>query len=152
MFKVEVEGFRRLSFNARAQLHYLHQSAIAWAHMKAVDGTAAFFDWALSQRKVQAVIARRVQQHGILCAAVSDAVDAQSFEVDADNVVGLERYIEGAVERGMNDLELHAENIKDLDVEIRECISRDLRDGDFTDDLADAIGEVLAERMMKRRR
>jgi hypothetical protein len=80
---------------------------------------ASFFRWALSKRAVQLEVVRTFEGVTPMCCllekVVGEAVDGRQLSIDASDVEGLDRYIEGAVEEVMRDNEIHAENIKGLD-------------------------------------
>lgn len=110
---------------------------------------AAFFGWALSKRAVQEEIADAIQGNTPLCHLIrgvcEDVLDRQR-EVDVDDITGLERYVEQAIEEAGRDLEIHAENVKDLDDAIAEVINRD---EDLQEELTNAVCKTMAERLAR---
>ena len=105
-----------------------------------------FFAWAIAKPSVQRVIVEQFEaRYTPMCLALSNAInnvlEGEGREVDADNVSGLERYIEHALEQA----EFDAKNIQGLE----EAIANHFDKNDLQEELADAVLAEIANRLTK---
>lgn len=99
--------------------------------------------WVISKRSVQKVIAEQFQSQTPLCHVLEMAIENYRGEIDADDISGLDKAIEGSIEMAMRDLEIEANQITDFDRAVKEVID------DHRSDLANDTIEELIERLRK---
>lgn len=105
---------------------------------------ARFVGWVLSKRAVQQVIADQFRGETPMCRVMERAAEmAAQRSIQADDVEGLDRYIEDA----LNHLEIEAENVKGLDSEISNAVDQAFEDDDRVKAVVDNVCETIAERI-----
>lgn len=101
---------------------------------------AAVFRWALSIPAVQQEIADAFDGSTPMCRVMRDAIN-QSMdhhrEIEADDVNGLGRYMEEAVEEAFRNFEVDADDVKHLDQVVQSIIE------DNTKEIAETVSEHL---------
>ena len=80
-----------------------------------VENTLArFIGWAFSKRAVQRAIADKINCQTPIGRMLNDHIESTHREIDADDIDGLDQYIERAVESALDNLEIKAEQVSDL--------------------------------------
>jgi hypothetical protein len=104
---------------------------------------AAFIRWAISKRAVQEAIAEQFSGATPMCRVLKDAIDSA--------VDGLEvptpRDIEEAVDSALQHFEIDCENVKGLDSEIANAVDQAVEDDDRVKAIVDNVCETIAERI-----
>jgi hypothetical protein len=125
-----------------------------WFSKKVEHAFVATFTWALSKRSIQRAIVDQFEKRSTpLCDALAHAVEQHMDDnrVEADDVHGLEGYINNAMDDYMRDFELDAEDIKGLDkaveATVEEAVEEAIASSDFQENLTNSVAHVLARRL-----
>jgi len=114
------------------------------AKIKTTAMLVAFFEWALDKRGVQQAIAAQLSNSTTpLCRVLNDAVQQNmtDISVNADDVEGLDRYIEDAI----SEADIDASCIRGFDRAINEAIENAEIEADKVSGLEGMIDEMLKE-------
>lgn len=111
---------------------------------KIESSLASLFRWALSKRQVQQAIVDQFEKDTPMCGVLSRAVeDHRIAEIDAEDIIGLDRFVGISIEEAMRDIEIESSQIKDFGEEIETVLKEN------QDELIDGVIEVMIERMRK---
>lgn len=113
---------------------------------------AKLFKWAFSHEAVQDAIVKQISCSTpigqMLNRHIDDCIDhADRQNIDADNVHGLDRYIEDALDSAFQHKVIEADDIRGLDRAIEEAVEEALKDKD--EEITEGVIGCLIERLQK---
>lgn len=111
--------------------------------MKRDQALAAFVRWMLSKPAVQREVADAFDGATPMCAVLRGAIHGEldGVRVNADDVEGLDRYVNDAVEQSLSSID--CDDIKGLDRFVEEIVTS----GDAADELTKAVTENIIEKL-----
>lgn len=146
--------FREIAKAAQYDLACAYQTNVqhakAWLNARVEERLVMFTQWAFSKRAVQRAIAQSITCSTpighMLNEHIEDRMDSNSTEVDADNVRGLERYIESSLEDFVrNNIEDAINEHLDYD-KLSEAV---VENPDFQEELTKLAAEASIKRMIE---
>ena len=125
-------------------------SISAWFSALLVRTTARVFSWALSHRAVQKAIVDRISCSTKIGNALNRHVESLIEETDrdgieADNITGLDRYIESCVDDYWRDNSIDTGSIKNFDQEVAERVDQAINE--LVDDGDEHLIRLIAQRL-----
>ncbi len=142
-------------YDLAVAFHTRNEHFKAWLHNKVEEQLVLFFQWAFSKNAVQRAVAQTITCDTpigrMLNSHIDDAVEhGRSEGIDADDVQGLERYVEETVERAISDFSDNSlEDAVMEAIDIDKVAERVSENSDFQEECTKAVLEEMVSRLKK---
>jgi uncharacterized membrane protein len=127
----------------RSPLRTTRAKVANWIDKKVENTMLRLLKWILSKRSAQELIANELSFGGPLCRVLRNTVEdnMNSFEVDADNVSGLDKFVEDC----MDNFEVDADKVSGLERFVEDLVENIQVSASNVEGLTEAITEAVAE-------